>query len=173
MELYDIPEPVYTPVEDTLIKAPSALARDPSWSHTFSGDGRMYCSPLYRDGALYRFVVSTNQGIWGLVFPAIEEGAPSITQLSTFSNRRAICVPGIRKALALYGEGIFDVRIGYSWDDVGGDIPLEYINGTPRSSPIIGRYPAFDEESGRFVWQTMETILILDFFHKVSGGSTK
>lgn len=172
VELYDFPEPNYAHVEDILTRAPSAPARDPNWSHTFSSDGRIYCSPPYGDGTMYRFVVSTNQGIWGLVFPAMEEGAPLVTQLSTFSNRRAVCVPGIRKALALYGEGTSNVRIGYSWDEVGGDMPSRYINGTPQTSPFYGRYSAFDEENGRFVWHRMDNIMILDLLHKVSGDLT-
>lgn len=170
VELYDLPESNYTHVEDILRMPPSAPAHDPIWSHTFSSDGRMYCSPLYHDGAMHRCVVSTNKGIWGLVFPATGD-TPSIIQLSTFSNRRAICVPGVRKALALYGDGTSDVKIGYSWDDEeGGRPPMRYINGTPKSSPFYGRQSAFDEENGRFLWRDMETIMVVDFLRKVSGN---
>lgn len=167
VELYDIPEANHTDVEDVVETAPWVPARDPIWSHTFSSDGRMYCSPLYRDGATRRLVVSSNQGIWGLVFPDMEEGAPSITLLSTFSNRWAICVPGIHKAYALYGEDTTGVRIGYSWDDEeSGIAPMSYINGTPKASLLSARPPAFDEEHGRFVWRMVggETnIKVVDF----------
>lgn len=168
MELYDLPEPNYTHTGlDTVIIAPSAPAHDPIWSHTFSNDGKASYSPMYCDGEMHRLVVSTNKGIWGLVLSKKKGDAPSIAQLSTFSNSQAVCVPAIRKALALYGEGVHGVRIGYSWNDGrGGVFPIQR---ALKPSPYTYGQPSFDEENGRFVWRMREAIMVVDLLHEVSG----
>lgn len=169
VELYNIPEPSYTQVEPGVeIRHPSAPAHNPIWSHTFSNDGRMYYSPMYRDGAIHRLVVSTNQGIWGLVVSTEKGDIPSIIQLSTFSNEIQ-CAPAIRKALALQHSGVDGFRINYNWDGGGGGGVYQH-NNTSQSQPwdTLGQ-PSFDEQSGRFVWCLRWGIMIVDLLPEVRG----
>ncbi len=171
LELYDFAEPERLGLEQTFRRhgdtyPPEAdiPIREPIWSRSFSDNWGLYRSPVLRDGATYRLVVSTDGGIWGLVFPATKEGAPILTQLSTFSSGGSVCAPGIRKAFALYGKDETGVRIGYSWVD-GDDISASgYINGEPKDVGLIScRHPVFDEEHGRFVYRKKRDVIVVDF----------
>lgn len=131
----------------------------PIWSYTLSNPGKIRYSPLYYDGATYRLVASTMGGICGFTIPTTKEHAPSTLRLSTFSDGRSACVPGLYKAFALYHDDILNGgRIGYDWE-VGVDE-----GATPYSkNGSIPLQPAFDEESGRFVYDRYTQVIILDF----------
>ncbi len=164
-ELFTIPEPEYKSIDENLIAQQSPPVRKPIWSHSFASDGPSYSSPLYRDGTTLRIVLSTFQGIWGMTFSGVSKessSSPVITHLSTFSNGWSMCMPGLRKAYALF-KGKIGVRIGYTWGGEDGASPVEYSVGQPSDVPLYGESLSFDEEVGRFVYlEAEETMIVVD-----------
>lgn len=116
-------------------------------------------------GTVYRIVVSTSNGIWGLILPTTKGNAPSVVRLSNVSDRWDKCIPGIRKAYAFRGEDGTSVRIGYNWDDGGGVPTIRYFRGKRKGDAPPGRSMAFDEDVGRFVYLDNSGVIVVDYFH--------
>lgn len=166
VSLFDIPEPEYAGIKQNLgSHPPEGLSNpEPIWSYDLPRSGDVYYSPLYHDGATtYRFTASASNGIWGFIIPAKKGQPSSIVQLSTFFDRRTICIPGLYKTFALYNdidEG--GIRIGYDWDDRS--VATTYIRGELRGNPLSDPMRlAFDEESGRFLYYQGNEVVVLDF----------
>lgn len=161
LNLYNIPEPEYINTQQNLKPHEDIPRPEPTWSYLLPDSGRVHYSPLYHDNATYRFVASARNGIWGFTVPAEKGRAPSVIQLSTFSNEGAVWTPGLYKTYGFRNMDISGVRIGYSWDDrsatktTRGELTGEQL-------PDINQ-PAFDEESGRFLYQRWDEVVILDF----------
>lgn len=121
--------------------------------------------PARYNGTFYRIVVSTSNGIWGLIVPTAKGNVPTVVRLSNVSDRWDKCIPGIRKAYAFRGEDETSVRIGYSWDDGGGVPTIRYFRGKRKSGVPPGRHIAFDEELGRFVYLDSRDVVVVDYLH--------
>ncbi len=84
-----------------------------------------------------------------------------------------MCAPGICKAYALYGEDETGVRVGYCWDNEVDEISsARYSNGEPNDAGLFGRYPALDDEHGRFVYRKENDIIVVDFCDRGPTVST-
>lgn len=101
----------------------------------------------------------------GFTIPAIKDHTPSTIWLSRYFESGSICVPGLYKAYVLYdGDGDESgVRIGYDWES-GVSAATTYTRGELRGFPhYYIKQPAFDEESGRFLYDQDGEVFILDF----------
>lgn len=163
VSLYDIPKPEYIRIDKKMEHHENNPSLEPVWSHTLPG--RIRYSPLYHDGVRYRFVASTNQGIFGLTIPKTREHAPSTIQLSTFFDVLTPCIPGLYKTLCLCNVDNTGIRIGYSWESGDdGVAAMTYSGGELTGDRLFNTLqPAFDEESGRLLHRRSHKVIILDF----------
>lgn len=137
---------------------------EPLWSYSLPGG--VHYSPLYHDGNTYRLVASTaGQWVWGFTIPTTKEHAPSAIQLSPYFDLLEPRVPGLFKAFSLCNIDNIGVRIGYGWgsnDDGSGTMAYSRGESDGTRLPDISQF-GFDEESGRFVYQQRDKVVILDF----------
>lgn len=151
-------------MEKNLERCKDNPSLEPTWSHILPG-GYHY-SPLYHDGVTYRFVASTNEGIFGFTIPEGKGQAPSIILLSTFFSSQNQCIPGLYKAFVPCNVDHNGMRIGYNWgSNNAGSAIMSYCRGElkPARYPTGMWQPAFDEESGRFLFHTAHIVVIFDF----------
>lgn len=164
VNLYNIPEPEYISIEQSLESHQDLPKSEPIWSYRFPRFGRICYSPLYHGIAICRFTASTSKGIWGFTVSTTEDHIPSAILLSPSFDSTTLCVPGLYKAFGPSHVDKNSARLWYGWEsNEGGSGTMKDTRGEISSDPSHFMEYAFDEESGRFVYCQRDTVVILDF----------
>lgn len=165
IRLYDFPEPEYIDcdIERSIYHWGGIPKRVPIWSlppldHMYSFHN---ASPVWYDGTVYRLILSTTNGVLGLIVPANKGDKPSIIKLSNFANQPLSHCLGVCKAYIHIKES--GIRIGYSRDGAGGFPVIDYPSEKHEAFSTFHYCSHFDEANGRFVYIGRKGIKVVDF----------
>ncbi|KAF9447783.1 hypothetical protein P691DRAFT_775891 [Macrolepiota fuliginosa MF-IS2] len=156
IHIYDIPAPEKVNFQQIISRVLSSPVRLSAWSYPVEV-GYMGFSELYFDGSRYQQVISTVQGVLGLVIPVSKEELPTVVKLSDLWHTPAIHGLGFLKGYVPYGED--GIRFGYSWDS-----DITYQRGWENTTWAYKEYKMdFDEGTGRFGYIEDNNIGLIDF----------
>jgi len=156
IHIYDLPSPQKVNFQQIISRVLSSPVSLSAWSYPLEA-GYMGFSKLYFDGRCYQQVISTVQGVLGLVIPASNAELPTVVKLSNQGHTPAVHGLGFLKGYVPYGEG--GIRFGYSWDS-----NVTYQRGWENATWAYKEYRMdFDEETGRFAYIKDNDIGLIDF----------
>lgn len=160
LHIYDL-KPEYIELTKVTGDRPDIALHRPSWTHLLDDRGNISFSRLYFDGTNYRQVISTVEGIMGLLIPASREESPTIIKLSGFNRYPTVYGLGLHKGYFMLGAT--NNRFGWSWSSdqhaySNGEITDAECTIAPSSD-----FFTFDEELGRLAFIGNKQISVLDF----------